>query len=316
MMKIATMIDLFLHHPLVFIAGIGIAIFAGVIGCFVVWRRMSYLGDSLAHSALLGIALGLFLSISSHIGIFITCAVFAVLLIWLQNIKVLTTDTLLGILAHAGLSLGIIAVGLLGRSDIDEHAFLFGDILKISMSDVWWLYIGGAVLIILLIWNWSALVLMTVNEDLAKADNVNVFYMRILLVCLMTIIISVSVQIIGILLITSLLIIPAATARQMARSPEAMAVLACLFGVVAVLIGLYVSLEFGSHVAEHLEHAGHGHDEAHEEHNEHAGHGHGGHGGGGNRIPAGASIVAASSFMFALVFPVMAVVKLVRKNRA
>ena len=91
------------------IAGIGVAIIAGAIGCFVVWRKMAYFGDSLAHSALLGVALGLVLGISTNLGTIIICSIFAIVLIWLQQKKILATDTLLGILAHSALSVGTVS---------------------------------------------------------------------------------------------------------------------------------------------------------------------------------------------------------------
>ena len=95
------------------IAGIGVAIIAGAIGCFVVWRKMAYFGDSLAHSALLGVALGLVMGISTNLGTIIICSIFAVVLIWLQQKNILATDTLLGILAHSALSVGMVTLSLL-----------------------------------------------------------------------------------------------------------------------------------------------------------------------------------------------------------
>ena len=224
-------------------SGVGVAIVAGVIGCFVVWRRMAYFGDSLAHSALLGVALGLLAGISTNLGVVVVCFAFALLLLWLRQKKVLATDTLLGILAHAALSIGIVAISFLNRR-IDLHAYLFGDILTITSGELWWIYIGGAIVLIMMLLNWSSLVLMTINEDLAKAENVNTFITNLLLMLLMTIVVGVSIRTVGILLITSMLIIPAATARQLVRSPEAMAVVAPILGILAVFGGIFGSIEF------------------------------------------------------------------------
>lgn len=248
-----------------FAAGIGVAIIAGTIGCFVVWRRMAYFGDSLAHSALLGIVLGLAINIRTNLAIVFVCSVFAILLLWLQQKKVLATDTLLGILAHAGLSIGLVAISVLGQR-VDLHSYLFGDILTVTVSELWWIYSGGAVVLILLLMNWSSLVLMTINEDLARAENVNTFLNHVLLMILMTIVVAVSFRIVGILLITSMLIIPAATARQLSHSPEAMAVFSSLLGVLAVLGGMLGSV--------HLD------------------------------IPSGPSIVVMSTFLFVVIFPI------------
>ena len=224
-------------------AGIGIAIIAGTIGCFVVWRRMAYFGDSLAHSALLGIVLGLAAGITTNLGVVIVCSTFALLLLWLQRMKVLATDTLLGILAHSALSIGIIAVSILEQR-IDLHAYLFGDILATRIEELWWIYAGGTVVLVLLALNWSSLVLVTIDEDLAIAENVPVFLMHLLLMFLITIVVAVSVRIVGVLLVTSMLIIPAATARQLVRSPETMAITASLLGIVAVGGGIYGSIHF------------------------------------------------------------------------
>lgn len=225
------------------LAGVGVALITGVIGCFVVWRRMAYFGDSLAHGALLGVALGLALGINTNLGVMIICLVFALLLLGLQHKKFLATDTILGILAHAALSVGMVVISLLEQS-VDLHAYLFGDILTVTAQELWWIYLGGALVLLMLVWNWSRLVLMTIHEDLAEAEHVPTFLMQLLLMLLMTIVVAVSIRIVGMLLITSMLIIPAATARQLARSPEAMAAMASLLGVVAVVLGVYGSMVF------------------------------------------------------------------------
>jgi zinc transport system permease protein len=225
---------------------------------------MAYFGDSLAHSALLGIALGLATGISTNLGTLIVCTAFALLLLWLQQRKLLATDTLLGILAHAALSIGMVTISVLGQR-LDLHAYLFGDILTVTPHDLYWIYGGGLAVLALLAANWQSLVLMTIHEDMAKAEGIKTFRQHLLLMFLMTIVVAVSIRIVGILLITSMLIVPAATARQFASSPGGMALLACLFGIAAVLGGIYGSL--------HLD------------------------------TPSGPSIVAASAALFAVLLP-------------
>ena len=222
------------------LAGFAVAVITGVMGCFVVWRRMAYFGDSLAHSALLGVALGFAVGIAVNIGIILICSVFALLLLWLQQKKVLATDTLLGILAHSALSLGMVTISVMGQR-IDLHSILFGDILTVTRPELWWIYIGGAIVIIMLLMNWSSFVLMTLQEDLAQAEGIRVFLCNLLLMFLMTLVVAVSIRSVGILLISSLLIIPAATARQLARSPEGMAIIASFIGVTSVGLGIYFS---------------------------------------------------------------------------
>ena len=164
------MIEPFLIRAI--IAGIGVAIITGAIGCFVVWRKMAYFGDSLAHSALLGVALGLVLGISTNLGTMIICSVFAILLIWLQQKKVLATDTLLGILAHAALSIGMVTLSLMERS-VDLHSYLFGDILAVTNHEIYLIIFGGLTVLIFLFFNWSSFVLTTINEKLAKSEGLN-----------------------------------------------------------------------------------------------------------------------------------------------
>lgn len=228
------------------LAGMGVATVSGVLGCFVVWRRMAYFGDSLAHSALLGIALGLLMGVNFNLGVFVVCSLFAFLLVWLQQREVLATDTLLGILAHAALSFGLVAVSLLDRPAFDLDSYLFGDILSVMRQDLWWVA-GGGIFVLAVLWRfWSALTLITINEELAKAESVNTFWLNVLLMVLMTIVVAISIRIVGILLITSLLIIPAATARLFARSPEQMALFAALLGCSAVGLGLTASMFWDS----------------------------------------------------------------------
>ena len=223
------------------IAGVGIAIIAGAIGCFVVWRKMAYFGDSLAHSALLGVALGLVMGISTNLGTIIICSIFAIVLIWLQQKKILATDTLLGILAHSALSVGMVTLSLLEKS-IDLHSYLFGDILAVTSAEIYFILFGGFFVLIFLYFNWSSFVLMTIDEKLAKAEGINIVFYQLLIMLLMTVVVAVSFKIVGLLLITSLLIIPAAAARQLANSPEKMAIISSLLAVLSVAIGVYSSL--------------------------------------------------------------------------
>ena len=201
---------------------------------------MAYFGDSLAHSALLGVALGLVLGISTNIGTIIICSFF-------NNInmvtaeKILATDTLLGILAHSALSVGMVVLSLLDRS-VDLHSYLFGDILAVNSLEIYFIIFGGIFVLIFLYFNWASFVLMTIDEKLARAEGINVLVNQLLIMLLMTIVVAVSFKIVGLLLITSLLIIPAASARQLAYSPEIMAIISSALAVFAVIIGIFSSL--------------------------------------------------------------------------
>jgi zinc transport system permease protein len=226
------------------IAGLGVAAVAGPLGCFIVWRRMAYFGDSMAHSALLGVALGLLTGVDVTLGIVGTGIVLAVILVLLQRQRRLSTDTLLGILSHAALSLGLIAISLMEWLRVDLLGYLFGDILAVTTVDIYWIYGGGVATLACLAMLWRSLIAMTVHEELAEAEGVHVLPARLVFMLLIALIIAVSIKVVGVLLISSLLIIPAATARRFARTPETMAVIASLVGALAVFFGLAASIEW------------------------------------------------------------------------
>ena len=161
---------------------------------------------------------------------------------WLQQCKVLSSDTLLGVLAHLALSVGVIVISM-NRVKIDIHSFLFGDILTVTQNDLLGMYLAVLVVVIIICLNWSSLLLVTIDEDLAKAEGVNPLFINLLLTSILTIVVAVSIQIIGLLLITAMLIIPAATSRRLVNSPEMMAVVATLLGIISVILGIYLSVE-------------------------------------------------------------------------
>ncbi len=220
------------------LGGIGVALIAGPLGSFIVWRRMAYFGDTLAHSALLGVALGFLLGVNVTAAIIVVCTAVAVLLVVMQHQRYLASDTLLGILAHSSLSLGLVVVAFMATLRIDLVSLLFGDILAVTTIDLIWIYGGGVVALIILAVIWRPLLAITVHEDLAQVEGVPVLPVRLAFMLLIALVIGVALKIVGILLITSLLIIPAAAARRFASTPEQMAVLGSVLGVIAVLGGL------------------------------------------------------------------------------
>jgi zinc transport system permease protein len=226
------------------IAGLVVATVAGTLGVFVVWRRMAYFGDSLSHSALLGIALGILTGVNTTISLLLVCLTIAVLVVWMESRQRLSHDTLLGIFAHSSLSLGLVALSLIQGLRIDLMAYLFGDILAVTQAELYWIIAGGAAVLIALLVIWRPLLALTVNEDLARVEGVRVDLMRLLFMLLMALVVAVAMKLVGVLLITSLLIIPAAVARRFARSPEQMALLAVVAGGVAVAGGMAVSLQW------------------------------------------------------------------------
>ena len=228
----------FLLHAL--LAGLALALVAGPLGSFVVWRRMAYFGETLSHAALLGVAMGLWLQISPTLAVIAGCLLLALALLGLQGRQALATDTLLGMLAPTTLALGLVTMSLL-EVRVDLLAYLFGDLLAISRDDLYWVLGGSALVLVLLVPLWRPLLAITVHEELARVEGLPVAGLRLALMLLIALVIALAMKIVGVLLITSLLIIPAAAAQRHARTPEQMAVGASLLGLLAVSAGLTLS---------------------------------------------------------------------------
>lgn len=236
--------DSFLLHA--FAAGAIVSLAAAPLGCFIVWRRMAYIGDTMSHSALLGVALGLALGINITLGIAIITVTIALLLGLSARQRAISSDTVLGILAHSSLAFGLIAIGAMPWVRVDLMGYLFGDILAVGNADLLAIGIVTALSLAVLAAIWRALVASTVSEELARAEGVKTGLIRIVFMLLIAVVVSVAMKLVGVLLITSLMIIPAATARHFARSPEAMAVIASLAGIASVALGLIASYGFDS----------------------------------------------------------------------
>ena len=227
-----------------FLAGFGVAVVAGPLGAFVVWRRMAYFGDALSHSALLGVGLGLILGVDVVFGVIAICVVVAVLLALSQHQKGLAGDTILGIMAHSTLAIGLVALAFLKSVRVDLMGYLLGDVLAVTTGDLWRIWIAGLGALIVLAVIWRPLLAATVHEDLARVEGVPVRTVQLILMVLMAVVIAISMKVVGVLLITSLLIIPAAAARRFCWTPEQMAVMAAAFGCVAVGLGIWSSFWF------------------------------------------------------------------------
>lgn len=234
--------DDFIYRAL--IASIGVSIIAGSLGCFVIWKRLSYFSDSISHSALLGVALGLATGVGINFGLVIVGGLFATLIVFLQQKDFWSSDAVLGIFSHISLSLGIVVLGFIGDQNTDYFSYLFGDILSITPKDIYWIFSVMAVVIFVLFINWKKLLLLTLNEELAKAEGVNKIFYELLFMFLIALAVSVSVQIVGVLLITSLLIIPPAIARVFSNSPISMIFSSMIISIISVLLGLYSSIVF------------------------------------------------------------------------
>lgn len=230
------------------LAGLLVVLVSGPLGCVVVWRRMAYFGDTLAHSALLGTSVSLIFHMQPLIGVLLIGAGISVLLVLFQRRVDISSNTLLAILAHGALATGLVLFAMLQNQGmrVDLMAYLFGDILAVSWFDLAWMSVGSIMVMIGLKALWSPLLSIAIHEELARSEGVNVDRVRLLFMLLMALVVAVAMKVVGILLITALLIIPAASARLFARSPEVMALVAIGFGVLAVLLGMGASMQWDS----------------------------------------------------------------------
>ncbi len=222
------------------LAAIGLALMAGPLGCFVVWRRMAYFGATLAHAALLGIAFSLLLDIDQNLGVLVVCLALSALLVALQTQTLVATDTLLGILAHGTLALGLVVIAFApvgAAGGVDLEAYLFGDVLAVRGRDLAWIWGGGVVVLAALAAIWRRILFVTVHEELARVSGIDAAPVRLVFMLLVALVTAVAIKIVGIMLVVSLLIIPAAAARRFLVTPEGMAVLAAGIGCLSVAAG-------------------------------------------------------------------------------
>ena len=238
------MLDDFFYRAL--IAGIGIALVTGPLGCFVVWRRLSFFGDTLAHSALLGVILSVSFDINISLSIFVVSSLVALLLLKLQKTTYLANDALLGLLSHSSLAIGLVVLGFLSFIRFDIMGVLFGDILSVNINDLLAIWLGGALILLVLWFIWKPLFASTVNYELAEAEGMKPERMNAIFTILLAALIAIAIKMVGLLLITGMLIIPTAMARNLSNNPKQMVILSMIGGLLSVLIGLYTSFEINT----------------------------------------------------------------------
>jgi len=239
-METALMLDDFFVRAI--LAAVGVAAMAGPLGCFIVWRRMAYFGDTTAHASLLGIGLGIILGIDLTVGVAAVTVSVALLLLVMERQTGLALDTLLGILAHTSLALGVIVIALTPGLRVDLTSYLFGDVLAVSVMDLAVIFSMALMVLTVLVVIWRKLVAATMDEELAAAEGLHPARYRIILVLLLALTIAVAMKVVGVLLITALLIIPAAAARRVSVSPEQMALVAICLAICSAIGGLFLSL--------------------------------------------------------------------------
>ena len=228
------------------IAGVGIALVTGPLGCFIIWRRLSFFGDTLAHAALLGVTMAVFFEINIAFSVFLISSVVALILLKLQQTTKLPGDALLGLLAHSSLAVGLVVIGFLTSIRFDVMGLLFGDILAVNQNDLLLIWIGGALILLILKFIWRPLFASTVNYELAEAEGMKPDKFNAIFTVLMAAVIAISIKIVGLLLITGMLIMPAAMGRNLSNNPQQMVILSVIAGLLSVIIGLFSSLQFNT----------------------------------------------------------------------
>lgn len=236
------MIDEFILNAV--IAGVLVAAIAGPLGCFMVWRRMAYFGDTISHSALMGVALGIAFDSENPIIMILTCSGVAMLLLFLQRDRRFSSDTLLGILAHSALSIGMIIISMMDHFRTDMMYYLVGDILAISIDNIYTIAGVAAFSSVCLFFIWRDLLSLTVHQDLAQTEGVKVDRVKIIYMLLIAFLVAVALKVIGVLLITALMIIPAAAARTISKTPLQMIIFSSVIGIISVLGGVLTSSEW------------------------------------------------------------------------
>ena len=224
------------------LGGVLVALVSAPLGCLVVWQRMAYFGATLSHAALLGIALGLAFELDLRLSILLVSLLIVVLLMLIQRFRTLSSDTILGILAHSSLAFGLLALSMMPWLRVDLMGYLFGDILTVNWHDIGWIFAGSVLVIVVLAKIWQPLLSIIIHADLAWVDGHNRDRFHLIFLLLISVTVAVSMQVVGLLLIVSLLIIPPASARMFSNSPEQMLIGAGVVGVISVVSGLGMSM--------------------------------------------------------------------------
>ena len=223
------------------LGGLAVALAAGSLGCFVVWRKMSYYGDATAHSAVLGISLSLYFSVSIFFGVFLM-ALLASLLVTLFVNKYYSADTILGVFSHSTLAFGLLAVNILPAQNVNLESYLFGQLLAITKVDLVYIWSGTIVILGIILFRWKQLLISTVSVDLTFAFGLNPKWEQWILNLALAILVAVAVKVVGILLVTAMLIIPPAASRPLVHQPSTMVLFSTIFGCLSVILGLLLSL--------------------------------------------------------------------------
>ncbi|MCK5880601.1 MAG: metal ABC transporter permease [Sinobacterium sp.] len=231
-----------LIYPSLIIAAF-IAVSAGLLSCFVLWKRMAFFADALSHSAILGTSIALFASIDVIWGLMGYGALVALSLSYFSNKIQLSSDTFLAIISQTSLAIGLITLSFLPQQ-FSIESLLFGDILSVGAVDIPATAVVAS-LIIIAVWKFhDGLIRLCLDEELAQTEGLNVNFYKTLLMLMLVALIATAIQLLGVLLVSTLLLIPAATARSFAKSPIQMLLLSPVIALLASGTGIAFSIQF------------------------------------------------------------------------
>lgn len=226
------------------IAAGGVAMLAGLLGAFVVWRRMAYVGDAMGHGALFGVVGGLIIGLNPTVSVVLVAMGFGLLLTWLGQDRRLPFDAMLVVLSTGGLAGGLVLVDWLPERQIDIFSYLFGDILAISIRDIW-MIIGSFILLAgTIAATWRPLLRTVLHPDVARVEGVPVHRLNLMLTAMIALTVAAALQVVGVLLITALLVIPPLAARAVAKTPRQMVLSSMFVGFICSGSGVLAAWHF------------------------------------------------------------------------
>ncbi|WP_343377602.1 iron chelate uptake ABC transporter family permease subunit [Buchnera aphidicola (Formosaphis micheliae)] len=227
------------------LAGMLLTLVTGPLGSFIVWRRMTFLSDTLSHSSLLGLAGGIFFNINPFYMVLFLLLILSLFIVILEQDLYLSLDLILGIMTNSAVSLSMIIFNCISEKDrIDVSNYFFGNLLKITLFDVVMVAMIITIILLILYIYWNKILLCSINPELAIIEGVNIFKIRLIFMFITTLTIIIAIKLIGSLIITSLLIMPAAIAKRFSSSPEQMAILATIIGMFGMTSGIIISILF------------------------------------------------------------------------
>ena len=223
------------------VSGVAVAITCSVVGLFLVLRRQSLFADALSHMAFGGIAIGLFANLYPIWTAFIVSIFAALGITKLRESTKIPPDSAVAVLLSAGLAVGVILIGLAGGFTLDLYSFLFGSILLVSMQDQEIILVASALILSILYFIYRELVYIAFDEEQAQVSGINVSRLNYIFIVLASIVVITSIRLVGVLLISSLIVIPNITAMMFGKGFKKTAMISVSIGILSVLTGIVIS---------------------------------------------------------------------------